>query len=61
MVRPAIKEGGRPLECLPEEATREDLRYEIYFRQAVEAGLKDLREGRTVMLEEARRRFESKS
>ena len=50
-------EARRLVERLPEDATWEDLHYEIYFRQAVEAGLKDSREGRTVPLEEARRRF----
>jgi predicted transcriptional regulator len=54
----AIKEAARQLvEQLPEDATWEDLQYQIYFRQAVEAGLKDSREGRTVPLEEARLRF----
>lgn len=53
-----IKEEARRLvEGLSEEATWEDLQYEIYFRQAVEAGLKDSREGRTISLDEARRRF----
>jgi hypothetical protein len=47
----------RLVERLPEDVTWEDLHYEIYFRQAVEAGLKDSREGRTVSLQEARRRF----
>ena len=42
-----------------EDATWEDLQYEIYVRQAIEAGLKDSREGRTVPLEEARRRLET--
>src|SRR5512135_3800239 len=31
--------------------------YEVYVRQTIEAGLKDSREGRTVPLAEARRRF----
>jgi hypothetical protein len=53
-----IKEEARRLiEQLPEDATWEDLQYEIYVRQAIEAGLKDSREGRTVPLAEARRRF----
>jgi hypothetical protein len=53
-----IKEEARRLiDRLPEDATWEDLQYEIYVRQAIEAGLKDSREGRTVPLEEARRRF----
>ena len=52
-----IKEEARRLvERLPEDATWEDLQYEIYVRQAIEAGLKDSREGRTVPLDEARRR-----
>ena len=50
-------EARRLVERLPEDITWEDLQYEIYFRQAVEAGLKDSREGRTVSLQEARRRF----
>ena len=50
-------EARRLIDRLPEGATWEDLQYEIDFRQAVEAGLKDSREGRTVPLEEARRRF----
>ncbi len=53
-----IKEEARRLiERLPDDATWEDLQYEIYVRQAIEAGLKDSREGRTVALDEARRRF----
>jgi len=50
-------EARRLIERLPEDVTWEDLQYEIYFRQAVEAGLKDSREGRTVSPQEARRRF----
>jgi predicted transcriptional regulator len=58
MTQTTIKEEAhRLVERLPEDATWEDLQYEIYFRQAVEAGLKDSREGRTVPIEEARRRF----
>jgi predicted transcriptional regulator len=58
MLQTTIKEEARRLvERLPEDATREDLQYEIDFRQAVEAGLKDSREGRTVPRDEARRRF----
>jgi hypothetical protein len=53
-----IKEEARRLvEQLPEDASWEDLQYQIYFRQAVEAGRKDSREGRTLPLKEARRRF----
>lgn len=53
-----VKEEVRRLaERLPDDVTWEDLQYEIYVRQAIEAGLKDSREGRTVPLDEARRRF----
>ena len=58
MSNSTVKEEARRLvERLPDDATWEDLQYEIYVRQAIEAGLKDSREGRTVPLEEARRRF----
>jgi predicted transcriptional regulator len=58
MANALLKEEAQKLiDRLPESATWEDLQYEIYFRQAVEAGLKDSREGRTVPLEEARRQF----
>jgi urease accessory protein UreF len=54
-----VKEAARWLvERLPDDATWEDLLYAIHVRQAVEAGLKDSREGRTVSLEEARQRHE---
>jgi predicted transcriptional regulator len=53
-----VKEEVRRLaERLPDDATWEDLPYQIYVRQAIEAGLKDSREGRTVPLAEARSRF----
>jgi hypothetical protein len=51
------KEALKIIERLPDDATWEDLQYEIYVRQSIEAGLKDSREGRAVSLEEARRRF----
>lgn len=57
MPSPSVKEEMRRLaERLPENATWEDVQYEIYVRQAIEAGLKDSREGRTIPLAEVRRR-----
>jgi hypothetical protein len=50
-------EAQRLVEQLPDDATWEDLLYEIYVRQAVEAGLRDCREGRTVPVSEVRRRL----
>jgi predicted transcriptional regulator len=58
MLAASIKEEARQLvDRLPDDATWEDLQYQIYFRQAVDAGLKDSEEGRVVPLEEVRRRF----
>ena len=58
MANSTVKDEARRLvERLPEDARWEDLQYEIYVRQAIEAGLRDAREGRTVPLTEARRRF----
>lgn len=48
----------RLVEDLPESANWEDLMYRIYVRQAIEAGLKDSDEDRTVDVKEVRRRFD---
>ena len=54
----SIKDDARRLvERLPADATWEDLQYEIYVRQAIEAGLRDSREGRTVPLDDVQRQF----
>ena len=50
-------EARRLVEQLPDDATWEDLMYEIYVRQAIESGLKDSQEGRTVLVGEVRKRF----
>ncbi len=58
MVVASIKDEARKLvENLPSDATWEDVHYQIYFRQAVEAGRKDSDENRVVTQVEARRRF----
>jgi hypothetical protein len=45
----SIKDDARRMvERLPANATWEDLQYEIYVRQAIDAGLRDSREGRIV-------------
>ena len=51
------EEAYRLLKNLPEKATWDDLMYQIYVRQAIEAGLKDSNEGRTVDVKEVRKRF----
>jgi hypothetical protein len=50
-------EARRLVDQLPDDATWDDLMYEIYVRQAIESGLNDCREGRTVPVEEVRRRL----
>lgn len=53
-----IKEQARRLlESLPDSATWEDLIYQIYVRQAIEAGIRDSNQGKTVDVKEVRRRF----
>ena len=43
-----VKQHARQLvEGLPDNATWDDLMYEIYVRQAIEAGIRDSDEGRT--------------
>lgn len=42
---------------LPEQATLDDAMYTLYVRRKIEAGLKDIAEGRVVSHEEAKRRL----
>ena len=51
------KEARRLIEKLPEESTWDDLMYEIYVRQVVEAGLDDSKAGRTTDVEQVREKF----
>ncbi|MBN2292727.1 MAG: hypothetical protein JXM70_09900 [Pirellulales bacterium] len=58
MQNPNVKQEAYQLvEKLPEDATWDDLMYEIYVRQAVEAGLEDSKSGRTVDVKEVRAKF----
>lgn len=53
-----IKEKARRIvENLSGDATWEDLMYEVYVRQAVEAGLEDSLAGRTLPVDQVRERF----
>ena len=49
------EEAHRMADRLPDDATWEDLLYQIYVRQSVEAGLEDCRDGRLVPVDEVRR------
>jgi predicted transcriptional regulator len=58
MSSPGIKDEARRLiDRLPENASWDDLMYEIYVRQAVERGLADSDAGRTTPIEEVRARY----
>lgn len=55
---PSVKEMARELiEHLPDTATFDDLMYEFYVRQKIEAGLKAVNERRTVSHDEARKQL----
>jgi hypothetical protein len=52
------KEDARALiDNLPDSATWEDLMYEIYVREAVEAGLEDSKAGRVTEVGKLRKEF----
>ncbi len=54
----SIKEQAhRLLDNLPDSATWDDVMYRIYVRQAIEAGIEDSDQGRTVDVKEVRKRF----
>jgi hypothetical protein len=42
---------------LPDNATWDDLMYEIYLREAIEKGLDDSKQGRTKEVNEIRRKY----
>jgi predicted transcriptional regulator len=53
-----VKDEARKLiEKLPEDSTWDDLRREIYVRQAIESGLADSQAGRTTDVEQIRAKF----
>ena len=53
-----VKQSARQLvEKLPDNASWDDLMYEIYVRQAIEAGIKDSDAGRTQEVKAVRTRL----
>ncbi|HEU4799009.1 MAG TPA: hypothetical protein VFS94_00130 [Gemmatimonadales bacterium] len=52
-VRDLKKEAHRLVDQLPPDASWDDLMYEVYVRQAVEAGIGDVDGGRIVSQDEA--------
>jgi predicted transcriptional regulator len=60
----AKEQARQLLDQLPDNATLNDIRYELndalytlYVRQQIELGLQDAREGRTIPHDEVRKRF----
>jgi predicted transcriptional regulator len=55
----SVKQELRELaDKLPEESSWDDVMYQIYVRQKIEAGLKDVEEGRFVSDEEIAKEFD---
>ena len=55
------KESARNIiDHLPDQATWEDIMYELYVKQKIEAGLKAVEEGRTIPHVEMKRRLLAK-
>lgn len=54
----AVKgEAAKRVASLPDDATWDDLMYEIYVRQAIESGLADSDAGDVASIEDGRREF----
>ena len=51
------EEAKRIIDTLPEDSSWEDIMHRIYVRQSIEAGLKDIEEGRTIDVEELRAKY----
>lgn len=45
------------LDKLPENATWDDLMYEIYVHKSIESGLRDSKEGRIIKVKDIRAKF----
>lgn len=59
MQRPSIRERAHALiENLPDGASWEDLMDSVYVLQAIDRGLEDSRNGRTLSIAEVRAQFE---
>ena len=55
------KEAARQIiDHLPDQATWDDIMYELYVKQKIEAGLKAVEEGRTISHDEMKRRLLAK-
>jgi len=52
-VRDVKQEAHKLVDRLPDDASWDDLMYDIYVRQAIDAGLEDVQQGRVLSHEEA--------
>ena len=52
-VRDVKQEAHKLVDRLPDHASWDDLMYDIYVRQAIDAGLDDVQQGRVLSHEEA--------
>jgi hypothetical protein len=54
----AVKdEAAKLVAALPDDATWDDLMYEIYVRQAIDAGIQDSESGNVSPIDDVRREF----
>ncbi len=53
----ARKEAQRILDALPDDASLEQIQYHLYVVQKIEAGLRDVEEGRLLSQQEVERRI----
>ncbi len=53
----AKQEAQRILDALPDDASLEQIQYHLYVVQKIEAGLRDVEEGRLLSQEEVERRI----
>lgn len=51
------QEAERLIHQLPDEATWDDIMYELYVRQKIDEGMKAAEEGRVISHEEVKKRF----
>jgi hypothetical protein len=58
MVKPSVKhEAQQLIDHLPEDATWDDIEYEIYVRRAIESGLADSNSNRESSVRDVRKSF----
>lgn len=60
MATTAKEAAKHTVEHLPDTATWDDIMYELYVKQKIEAGLKAAEEGRSISHEEMKRRLIAK-